>query len=234
MALKNLFVTTILTSYFTIIYYHHITFIYYHHNECNIIDTLCDQLNKFSPNDMIFIGGDFNSRIGTQNDFIIGNEKDLNYLPQDYQLDTIRLVRNNQDTSVNENGQQLLDLRALDICRLHTVDLVLASEVSLKKTTIVQYVSVQDFNFLSDCRPILLKLTRNYNFLTSKIIKDIQICELKHKPTRYIWKNSLGKDLALRLSLERNKISKVPLGNESDTNFRSEIERTLGQTQNES
>ena len=118
MALKNLFVTTILTSYFTIIYYHHITFIYYHHNECNIIDTLCDQLNKFSPNDMIFMGGDFNSRIGTQNDFIIGNEKDLNYLPQDYQLDTIRLVRNNQDTSVNENGQQLLDLRALDICRL--------------------------------------------------------------------------------------------------------------------
>ena len=59
---------------------------------------------------MIFVGGNFNSRIGTQNDFIIENEKDLNYLIQEYELDTIRLVRNNQDTSVNEYGQQLLDL----------------------------------------------------------------------------------------------------------------------------
>ena len=57
---------------------------------------------------MVFVGSDFNSRIGTQNDFIIENEKDLNYLPQGYELDTIRSVRNNQDTSVN--GQQLLDL----------------------------------------------------------------------------------------------------------------------------
>ena len=59
---------------------------------------------------MVFVGGDFNSRIGTQNDFTIENEKDLNYLPQEYELDTIRSVRNNQDTSVNEYGQQLLDL----------------------------------------------------------------------------------------------------------------------------
>ena len=59
---------------------------------------------------MIFVGGNFNSRIGTQNDFIIENEKDLNYLPQDYELDTIRSVRNNQNTSVSEYGQQLLDL----------------------------------------------------------------------------------------------------------------------------
>ena len=56
---------------------------YTKHNECNIIDTLRDQVSKFSPDDMIFVGGDFNSRIETQNDFIIENEKDLNYLPQD-------------------------------------------------------------------------------------------------------------------------------------------------------
>ena len=73
-------------------------------------DTLRDKLSKFSPNDMIFVGGEFNSRIGTQNDFITENEKDLNYLPQDYELDSIRLVRNNLDPSVNEHGQQLLDL----------------------------------------------------------------------------------------------------------------------------
>ena len=82
------------------------------------------------------------------------------------------------------------------------------------------------------CSIILLKLTRNYNFLPNKIIKDTQVCELKHKPTRYTWKNSRGKDFALRLSLETNKISNVPLGNESDTNFRSEIEHTLGEIQN--
>ena len=34
-------------------------------NEHNIIDTLRDQLNKFSPNCMTFIRGDFNTRIGT-------------------------------------------------------------------------------------------------------------------------------------------------------------------------
>ena len=55
---------------------------------------------------------------------------------------------------------------------------------------------------------------------------------MKHKPTRCTWKNSLGKDFALRLSLETNKISKVPLGIESYTNFRSEIELTLGEIQN--
>ena len=37
----------------------------------NIIDNLRDQLSKFSPNDMVFIAGKLNSKIGTQNDFII-------------------------------------------------------------------------------------------------------------------------------------------------------------------
>ena len=50
---------------------------YTEHNECNIIDTLRNQLNKFSPNDMVFVGGDFNSRSGTQNDFIIENEREI-------------------------------------------------------------------------------------------------------------------------------------------------------------
>ena len=71
---------------------------YIKYNKCNIVDTLPYQLSKFSPNDMVFVGGHFNCRIETQNDFIIKNQKDLNYLPQDYELNTIRLVRNNQDT----------------------------------------------------------------------------------------------------------------------------------------
>ena len=115
-------------------------------------------------------------------------------------------------------------------CR--TDDLVLILKASLTKSTVVHYLSVKDLNFLSDHRPILLQLTRNYNFLPNKIIKDTKVCELKHKPTRSIWKNSLGKDFALQLSLEKNKVFHVTLGNESDTNFKSEIEHTLGEIQN--
>ena len=87
-------------------------------------------------------------------------------------------------------------------------------------------------NFLSDHRPILLKLTRNYNFSPNKIIKDIQVCKLKRKTKRKTSKNSLGKDFASRLTLETNKISKIPVRNESDTNCRSKIEHTLGEIQN--
>ena len=55
---------------------------------------------------------------------------------------------------------------------------------------------------------------------------------MKSKPTRCTWKNSLEKDFLSRLSLETNKISNIPLGNESGTNFWSEIEHTLGEIQN--
>ena len=53
-----------------------------------------------------------------------------------------------------------------------TVDLVSASEVSLTNSSIVQYLSVQDWKFLSDHQPILLKLTRNYISVLNKIIKN--------------------------------------------------------------
>ena len=83
---------------------------YTNSKECNIIDFLRDQFNKFSPNDMVFIGGNFDCRIRARNDFIIENEKDLYYLPQDYELETMTSIRNSKDTPVNEYGQQLLDL----------------------------------------------------------------------------------------------------------------------------
>ena len=134
------------------------------------------------------------------------------------------------------NGRTRGDLQgSLTYVSFHgcnTVDLVLASEISLRKSTIVQYLSVQDLKFLSDHRPILLKLIKNYNFIPNKTIKDTQVCELKHRLTRYTWKNSLGKDFASPLRLETNKISNIPLGNESDTNLGSEIENALGEIQN--
>ena len=57
-------------------------------------DTLRVQLSKFSFTDMVFIGGDFNSKTRTQNDFIIENKKVLSYVLQRYELDTIRSVSN--------------------------------------------------------------------------------------------------------------------------------------------
>lgn len=89
----------------------------------------------------------------------------------------------------------------------------------------VQTSLVQDLNFLSDHGPILLTLKRNFNKI--KTIKETQVCQLKHKPTRYTRKNSLGKDFESRLCLETDKISNILLGNESDTNFRSDIKHTF-------
>ena len=71
-------------------------------NNCNVIDILREQLSKFSSSDIIFIGGDFNSRVGTRDDLIIESENDLDYLPQDYEIDSITSIRNNQDISINE------------------------------------------------------------------------------------------------------------------------------------
>ena len=54
-------------------------------------------------------GSAFNVSVGTKNYIINENEKNLNYFPQHYELNTIRSVRKNQNTSVNECGQHLLD-----------------------------------------------------------------------------------------------------------------------------
>ena len=43
-------------------------------------------------------------------DFLIENERDLNYLPKDNKIETIRHVRNNQDLSENKYRKHSLDL----------------------------------------------------------------------------------------------------------------------------
>ena len=139
----------------------------------------------------------------------------MNYLPQDYELDTIRSIRNNQDTSVNEYGQQLLNLCIETKLRIlngrtrgdlqghltyvgyhgcSTVDLVLTSEVSLTESTKVQYLSVQDLNFLSDHRPVLLKRTGNFNPDLNMTDNSKLISTVTEKPLRYNWKNTLEKN----------------------------------------
>ena len=56
--------------------------------ECNVLQLIEEQLAKFSESDQIIIGGDFNSRIGTKADLITEDKKDLDFLPESYELDT--------------------------------------------------------------------------------------------------------------------------------------------------
>ena len=103
--------------------------------------------------------------VGSQDDSIIESENNFHYLPQDYKIDSRTLRRNNQDISINDYGQQLFDfciaakLRILDgrnrgDLKEHltyigdkghsTVDLVLASEICLLQSGLIQYLSVLD------------------------------------------------------------------------------------------
>ena len=214
----------------------------------NVIDTLKEQLTFFSSSDIIFIGGDFNSRVGTQNDFIVENEKDFNYLPQDYELDIVTSVRNNQDVSINDYGLQLLDLCIAAKLRIlngrtrgdlqghvtyighkgnSTIDLVLTSEINLLETGLIQYLSVLNINHLSDHCPVLLKLSiRKQNFKTFE--KQNESVKLVKKPPQYIWKKILENEYSKKLDQETNKLT-VNMKNKNnylDDNF-SKIDNLL-------
>ena len=70
--------------------------------ECNVLQLTEEQLAKFSESDQIVIRGDFNSRIGTKADFTADDRKDLDFLPEVYELDTFMTHRNNEDVSLKE------------------------------------------------------------------------------------------------------------------------------------
>ena len=79
-------------------------------NECNVLDLIEKQLAKFSEQDQIIVRGYFNSSGGTKADFIVENRKDLDLLLEGYELDTFTTHRNNEDVSLNNNGEQLIQL----------------------------------------------------------------------------------------------------------------------------
>ena len=131
----------------------------------------------------IIIRGDFNSRIGTKADFIVQDWKDLDFLLESYELDTLTTHRNNEDVSVNSYGQQLIQLYIPSKLRVlngrtredlqgnftylryqgcSTVDLVLVSK-NIFQTNLIQYLSVQIFMSFSDHRPIPLKILWKYS-----------------------------------------------------------------------
>ena len=126
--------------------------------------------------------GDFNSRIGTNADFIVEDRKDLDFLPEVYELDTFTTHRNNEDVFLNSYGEQLIQhciaskLRVLngrtrgDLQGQFTylghqgcsiVKLVLTSE-NIFQANLIQHFSVQTFTTFSDHRPILLRILWKY------------------------------------------------------------------------
>ena len=79
-------------------------------NECNVLQLIKEQLARFSESDQIIIRRDFNSRLGIKADFIVEHRKDLDFLPEGYELDTFMTHRNNDDVSLNSYGEQLIQL----------------------------------------------------------------------------------------------------------------------------
>ena len=65
----------------------------------------------FSESDQIIIGRDFNdSRIGTKADLTVQDWKDLDFLPEGYELDTFTTHRSNENISINSYGEQMVQL----------------------------------------------------------------------------------------------------------------------------
>ena len=58
---------------------------YVKQNKCNILDKLRRQLTGFSSKDSILIRADFHSRVGTLPDLLREEEKDLDFLSENYE-----------------------------------------------------------------------------------------------------------------------------------------------------
>ena len=76
----------------------------------NVIDRLDQQLKKFSSSYLILVSGNFNSRTGTEQDYITEDTKNFDFLPGDYERDTFTVSRNNEDVLINYFGHHLLKL----------------------------------------------------------------------------------------------------------------------------
>ena len=133
------------------------------YTKSNVLHFIDKQLAKFSELDQIIIWGDFHSRIGTTTDFIAEDRKDLDFLPESYELDTLTTHRNNEDVSLNSYGEQLIQFCIASKLRVlngrtrgdlqghftyfgyqdcSTVDLVLASK-NIFQTSSIKYKLLQ-------------------------------------------------------------------------------------------
>ena len=76
----------------------------------DLFDILEREIVKYQKHGKILIGGDFNARVGTENDFI--SQDSDNHLPlfDSYIIDSIPLQRRSYDHVLNTRGKQLLNL----------------------------------------------------------------------------------------------------------------------------
>ena len=137
------------------------------------------KIATFSVKDKVIIGGDFNARTATLPDAVSEDEDDYTYqnFPERYKISLLK-ERNNRDKIKNEYGEYLTELCSATNLRIlngrtlgdlygeftfygkhgySTVDYILASQNLIKEKQI-QYMKVQPITFLSDHRPLLLKI----------------------------------------------------------------------------
>ena len=77
----------------------------------DLIDAIQTKIMTFSQNDYLIVGGDFNARVGNIKDFIEEQDEEIEFLklPQNYQIDKYKKLRNNQDHHKNTYGEKLID-----------------------------------------------------------------------------------------------------------------------------
>ena len=129
----------------------------------NLWNMLREEIANFSNEGDIMITGDFNARMGEQQNFLDNDSDDYIPLPPDYQLDECP-PRYSQDKRTNNYGHELLD-----ICQsagLRTLNGRVGSDKSLGQYTChtAQGSSVVDYTIVSE------------NLLNS--IEDFTVCEL--------------------------------------------------------
>ena len=98
----------------------------------------------------------------------------------------------------------------------------MASE-SLLKSSLIQYLSVQDLNLLSDHKPALLKISNNNLLQTNKNSTN---CILEDRPPKYHWDNSLKK------SYEEHFVRHYDVSCDCRRNINSLIEDIVSSDQN--
>ena len=195
------------------------------------------KMTSFTQNDYVIIGGDFNARTGTMSDFIVENNKEIHTLnlPDNYCIDELKNVRNNQDHITNAYGGHLVDFcistkmkimngRTLgDFIGKYTyigyngvsvVDYVLASETFLM-TDHVNSFSVENMTSLSDHRPISLDLKFSKNTNIQPNIRNIAGIN-PNKPKRLNIQNLEAYKKVLGDEMSQHNI--VPIMNKLDEN----------------
>ena len=142
---------------------------------------------------------------------MVEDRKDLDFLPEGYELDTFTTHRKNEDVCLSSYGEQLMQLCITSKLRVlngstrgnlqgyftyigyqgcSIVNLVLVSE-KVFQTKFIQYLSVKTFTTFSDHRSIILRILRKYSTCIDET--KISNCILEDKPQRFIWNIKLEK-----------------------------------------